>query len=92
MKRMRVSLQAGFAVGAVLSVIAQVHSEVESSATPVAVNRRSFDVHTLLQGNNTGPTHIISCYVDNATYLVEENQCINNQHLLHGNEKCTIII
>ena len=92
MKRMRVSLQAGFAVGAVLSVIAQVHSEVESSATPVTVNRRSIDVRTLLiQENNIGSTSI-NCDVDNATYLVEENQCINNQHLFDGNEKCMTIL
>ena len=93
MKGIRVFLWASFAVGAVLSVVVQVHSEVESSTIPVAViiNRRSFDVQTLLQGNNTGPTHI-NCDVDNATYLVEENQCINNQHLFNGNEKCMTLL
>ena len=86
MKSIRVFLWASFAVGAVLSVITQVHSEVESSAIPVTINRRSIDVRTLLQGNNTGPTHI-NCDIDNATYLVEENWCINNQHLFDGNEE-----
>ena len=89
MNGISVFLWASFAVGAVLSVITQVHSEVESSAIPVALNRRSIDVRILLQEDNTvtGSTNII-CDDDNATYLVEENQCINNQHLFNGNEKC----
>ena len=87
MKSIRVFLWASFAVGAVLSVIAQVHSEVESTATPVAVNRRSLDFRIILQANNTGSTNI-NCDDDNATYLVDENQCINNQHLYNGNEEC----
>ena len=91
MKSIRVFLWASFAVGAVLSVIAQVHSEVESSAIPVAVRRRSFDFHIILQEDNTGSTNI-NCNVDNATYLVEENQCINNQHLFNRKEKCIICI
>ena len=91
MKSIRVFLWASFAVGAVLSVIAQVHSEVESSATPVTVNRRSIDFRIILQEDDTEPTNII-CDVDNATYLVEENQCINNQHLFDGNEKCMTIL
>jgi hypothetical protein len=84
MNSIRVFLWANFAVGAVLSVIAQVHN---SSAIPVAVSRRpSLDVLTILQGNNTGST-TINCHVDNATYLVKENECINNQYLFNGNEK-----
>ena len=81
MKGIRVFLWASFAVGAVLSVIAQVHSEVD---IPVATSRRSLDIK-FYQGNNT---RFATCDVDNATYLVKENQCINNQHLFNGNEKC----
>jgi hemin uptake protein HemP len=88
MKSIRFFLWANFAIGAVLSVIAQVHSEDYSSAIPTAVTRRvSLDFHTILQGNNTGFTNI-NCDVDNATYLVEDNQCINNQYLFNGKEKC----
>ena len=91
MKSTRVFLWASFAVVAVLSVIAQVHSEDDSCAIPVAVTRRpSLDFHTLFQGNNTGSTNI-NCDVNNATYLVKENQCINNQHLFSGNEKCMTV-
>ena len=87
MKSIRVFLWASFAIGAVLSVITQVRSEESSSAIPVAVNRRLLDFRTLLQENNTGSTNI-NCDVDNATYLVEENQCINNRYLFNGKEKC----
>jgi hypothetical protein len=88
MKNIRVFLWASFAIGAVLSVIAQVHSEDNSrlGAIPVAVSRRaSLDIYITLLGNG------IACDVDNATYLVKENQCINNQYLLNGNEKCMIL-
>ena len=87
---MRVSLWASFAVGAVLSVIAQVHSEVESSAIPVAVIRRSsLDIRIIyiLQGNYTGSTNI-NCDVENATYLVKENECINDRYLFNSNKNC----
>ena len=88
---MRVSLQASFTVGAVLSVIAQVriHSEDESSAIPVAISRRSsLDILTIIyifQGNYTGSTNI-NCDVKNATYLVKENECINDQYLFNSNK------
>jgi hypothetical protein len=83
MKSIGVFLWASLAVGAVLSVIAEAHT---SSAIPVAVSRRpSFDVLTILQGNNTG-SNTINCHPDNATYLVKENECINNQYLFNGNE------
>ena len=89
---MRVSLWASFAVGAVLSVIAQVHSEDKSSAIPVAVTRRSsLDIRIIyiLQGNYTGSTNnIINCDVENATYLVKENECINDQYLFNSNKNC----
>ena len=92
MKRMRVSLQASFVVGAVLSVIAQaLHSEDYFNATPVAVNRRSLDVRIILQEDNTRSSNI-NCNDDNATYLVKENQCINNQHLFDGNEECMTVL
>jgi hypothetical protein len=77
-----------FAIGAVLSVIAQVHSEDNSSTTPVAVRRRpALDIYTVLQVNKT---EVVRCHSgdDNATYLVEEKQCINNRYLFNGKEKC----
>ena len=93
MKSVRVFLWASFAVGIVLSVIAQVHSVDTSRAIPVVVWRRtSLDIYTILQGNNTGSNN--NCDVDSATYLVEENQCINNQHLFNGNvemHECTAV-
>jgi hypothetical protein len=90
MKSIRVSLWASFAVGAVLSVLAQVHSVDNSNAIPVAVTRRpSLDIYTILQGNRTG---FNTCDVDNATYLVKENQCINDRYLSNGNEKCMYYI
>ena len=86
MKSIRVFLQASFAIGAVLSAITQVYSEDESSAIPVVVRRRKIqDLYTILQQNNTEDTR---CDVDNATYLVNENQCINNHYLFNGNLKC----
>ena len=90
MKSIRVFLWASFAIGTVLSVIVQVGSEVESTAIPVAVNRRSLDFRIILQEDDTGSTHI-NCDNDNATYLVKENQCINNQHLYNGKEKCMTV-
>ena len=91
MKGIRVYLWTSFAVGAVLSVIAQVHSEDESSIpVTVQVTRRFFqDLYTTLQPNSTqGIT--MQCD-DNATYLVNESQCINNNHLFNGNLKCMIL-
>ena len=91
MKSVRVFLWASFAVGAVLSVIAQVHSIDTARTIPVIVRRRpSLDIYTVLQGNSTGSN--INCDIDSATYLVEENQCINNQHLFNGNEKCMNVL
>ena len=89
MKSVRIFLWASFAV---LSVIAQVHSIDAARAIPVIVRRRtSLDIYTVLQGNrNTGSN--INCDIDSATYLVEENQCINNQHLFNGNEKCMNVL
>ena len=81
---MKKFLWASFAVGAVLSVIVKVHSEVESTAIPVAVRRRTLrDIFIALQGNKT---NYFYCNFANATYLVKENQCINNQYLFNGNE------
>ena len=92
MKSVRVFLWTSFAVGAVLSVIPQVHSEDESS-TPVTVQvtRRFFqDVYyTKLQPNNTQVTTV--CYV-NATYLVNENQCINNHYFFNGSLEYMILV
>ena len=89
MKGIRVFLWASFAVGAVLSVIAQVHSVDTSRIIPVVVRRRSsLDIYTILQGNRTEVDN--RCDVDNATYLVKENQCIDNQYLSNGNEKCML--
>ena len=85
-------LWANFAVGTVLSVIAQVHSIDTARAIPVVVRRRpSLDIYTVLQGNNT-ITGSNNCDFDSATYLVEENQCIKNQHLFNGNKKCMTIL
>ena len=91
MKSVGVFLWASFAVGAVLSVIAQVHSEVESTAIPVVVSRRSSLDIKLYQGNNNIYSNICDV-ANNATYLVKENQCINNQYLFNGNENCMTIL
>ena len=81
MKSIRVFVWASFAIGAVLSV----HSEDYFSAIPVAVNRRSsIDIYLKLQGNKTLHGQ---CNVNNATYLVEDNQCVDNQYLFNGNKK-----
>ena len=86
----RVFLWASFAIGVVLSVITQVHSEAASISVPVTVTRRlSLDTYTILQGNGTGR---LVCNVDNPTYLVKENRCINNEHLFNGNQKCMILV
>ena len=96
MKSIRVFLWtlSSFAVAIVLSVIAQVHSEDESS-TPVTVQvTRRFlqDVYfTILQPNDTHVTSTF-CEANNATYLVNESQCINNNHLFNGNLKCMMNI
>ena len=83
MKSIRVFLWASFTIGAALSVIAQAHSFDTSSAIPVAVNRRIFDIFIELKGYDYW------CSFDNGpeTYLVKENQCINNQRLFNGNGK-----
>ena len=81
---MRLHLWASCAIGAVLSVIAQAHSEDESSAIPVGTNRRqSGDMYTILQQDKTDVR--MQCLVYNATYLVEERQCINNHYLFNSN-------
>ena len=91
MKSVRIFLWASFAVGTVLSVIAQVHCVDTSRAAPVIVRRRSsLDIYTVLQGNRTELDN--RCNVNNATYLVKENQCINNQHLYNGNENCMTVL
>ena len=85
MKSTRVFLWTSFAVGAVLSMIAQVHSEDDPSATPVVtVWRRYLDIYNILQGNKTEQ---FRCDIENAlpTYLVKENQCIDNYYLFNGN-------
>ena len=86
MKSIRVILWASFAVGAVLSVIAQVHSEDESSATLVVLvsRRKMFDMYTILQQNNT-ELMSLNCDNENATYVVKEDQCISNHQLFNGN-------
>ena len=85
MKSISVVLWTSFAVGAVLSVIAQVHSQDNSSAIPVVIRRRpSLDSYTILQANKSED---VVCDVNNATYLVKENQCINNRYLFNGNMK-----
>ena len=66
-------------------MMVQVHSEVELSAIPVIIRRRaSADIYTILlfQQNVTEDK---LCPTDNATYLVKERQCINNQNLFNGN-------
>ena len=86
MKCIRVFLWTSFAVGAVLSVIAQVHSEDKSSATLVVlVSRRiQSDMYTILQQNGT-ELMPFNCDNDNATYVVKEDQCISNHQLFNGN-------
>ena len=86
MKSIRVYLWASFVVGAVLSVIAQVHSEDETTAIPVVtvLRRPSLDFYHILQGNKTDSEQM-RCDAENATYLVKENQCINNHYLFNGN-------
>ena len=57
-----------------------------SRAIPVVSNRRqSGDIYTTLQQDKTDVR--MQCPVDNATYLVEERQCINNHYLFDGNLK-----
>lgn len=85
MKRIRVLLLTSSVIGTVISVIAQVHSDTEdeSSAIPVIVRRRpSSDFYTILQQSTTQD---LRCDVNNATYLVKENQCISDNHLFSGN-------
>ena len=80
---MRLYLWASCAIGAVLSVIAQAHSEDESSVIPMVISRRqSGDMYTTFQQDKTD---VRKCPVDNATYLVEERQCIDNHYLFNGN-------
>ena len=82
----RIFLRASFAIGVVLSVIAHVQSQDASTSVPVTVMRRpSLDTYTILQGNGTDG---LVCTADNATYLVKENRCINNEYLFNGNLKC----
>ena len=71
-------------VGAVVSVIAQVHSEDGQSATPAVVvwRRYSLDIYAILQGNRT---ELFGCDEENVTYLVKENQCLTNHYLFNGN-------
>ena len=45
--------------------------------------RQSGDIYTTLQQDKTDVR--MQCPVDNATYLVEERQCINNHYLFNGN-------
>ena len=69
----------------VLLMIAQVQSEVESSAIPVIIRRRpSADIYTILLFQQNRIEDRL-CPTDNATYLVKERQCINNQNLFDGN-------
>ena len=83
-------LWASFAIGAVLSVLAHVQSQDASTSVPVTVSRRpSLDTYTILQGNRT---YGRVCNVDNATYLVKEKRCINDEHLFNGNLKCMILL
>ena len=87
MKSISVFLWASFAVGAMLSVMAQAHSENQSWATTTVVTvwrRQSNDLYSILQQNKTEDIH----YHGNETYLVKETQCINNHHLFNGNLRC----
>ena len=83
MKSIGFYLWTSFAVGAVLSVIAQVHSEDRPSVTSVVtvmISRRlSLDIYTIHQGNNT---YVFSCNPENSTYLVKEN---HSHYLFNGN-------
>ena len=84
MKSIRHYLLASFVFGIVLSVTAQVHSGDDSGTTPavtVMVGRRtSFDVYT--EQNKT--RQLVCNEGGNVTYLVAENQCIDNQYLFDG--------
>ena len=82
LQKMNLLLWASFAIGAVLvlSVIAQVQSEYDSSAIPVVIGRRqSGDSYTTLQQDVT------NCPTDNVTYLVKERLCVNDHYLFNGN-------
>ena len=75
MKSIGVFLWASLAIGTVLSVVAQVHSD----ATPAVLIRRR------KPGDMYGTTlSQQTCNDDNATYLVQENHCISNHHLFNG--------
>ena len=74
------------AVVIILSMIVQVHSEMESSAIPMIIRRRiSANVYTIILFQQNITEHRLC--PGNATYLAKERQCysIDNHNLFDGN-------